>query len=210
MVAGPHKSTQAKMLSKVKAQNDNKRIKHLQRDLVQWVLNNPDKVSAMNDMIHNGQLDMYIHGQEADQKGQAPLLRRCNTWGKKGISDQKKVLFNGKHLASSSAKKLCKTSEDKDRMWIFITARKKSQPIAPNMTHQELWDLMDNRIVAVGDGAGSLVVVQDKVNYLQCGPWDTTQRSEEGLIIIQHRYIPSLKAHAFIHHLETSYFCITF
>ena len=68
MVAGPHKSTQAKILGKVKLQNESSKTKNLQENLVSWVLNNPDKVEAMSDMINNGQVDMYINGQVHDTK----------------------------------------------------------------------------------------------------------------------------------------------
>ena len=53
MSAGPRKSTQAKMLSKVKVQNESGKTKQLQRSMIQWVMDNPDKVEAMNDMITN-------------------------------------------------------------------------------------------------------------------------------------------------------------
>lgn len=122
MVAGPHKSTQARLSGKVKLQNESSKTKQLQRQMVQWVLNNPDKVEAMSDMINNGQVDMYIHGQVVDNNGQKPLLRSCISWVRISLSDKRKVLFNGKHMENSSSKKLAKPTTEEEKLWVFLTA----------------------------------------------------------------------------------------
>ena len=131
MVSGPHRATQARILSKVKVQNDGSKTKQLQKSMIQWVMDNPDKVEAMNDMITNGQVDMYIKGVVSDNMGSKEILRRCNSWGKIGLQDKKKVLFSGKHMPSAIAKKVAKSSEEKERLWVFMTARKKNMSLAP-------------------------------------------------------------------------------
>ena len=145
MVAGPHAKTQANMLGRVKVQNECIKKKTEQKTLVTWVLNNPEKCGTMSDLINNGQLDMYINGQLLDPKAQKPLLRKCHMWERVANEDQKRVLFNDKHMPSETAKKLARTTIDKSKLWVFLTARKKKGPINSNMTHQELWNLMDNR-----------------------------------------------------------------
>ena len=142
MVSGPHRATQARILSKVKVQNDGSKTKQLQKSMIQWVMDNPDKVEAMNDMITNGQVDMYIKGVVSDNMGSKEILRRCNSWGKIGLQDKKKVLFSGKHMPSAIAKQVAKSSEEKERLWVFMSARKKNESLAPNMTHSELWQLI--------------------------------------------------------------------
>ena len=129
---------------------------------------------------------MYINGQVLDTKSQKPLLRNCIMWDRVQVEDKKKVLFSGKHIQSSSAKKLAKTSLDKDKLWTFLTARQKKGPIAASMTHQELWTMMDNRINAVGGRSQHLIAENDKIAWDKCGPWDTSHRTNTGLVIVQH------------------------
>ena len=206
MVVGPHRGTQARMLSKVKVQNESGNTKRLQRSLIQWVMDNPNKAEAMNDIITNGQLDMYINGEVSDNMGSKPILRRCNSWGKISLHDIKKVLFSGKHMPSAVAKKVAKSTEQKERLWVFMSARKKNESLAPNMTHSELWQLMDTRITAVGPRQQSVIVEHDKIVYEKCGPWDTTQKTPQGLQLVCHRYLANLKAHALDHLFEPCYF----
>ena len=205
MVAGPHAKTQANMLGRVKVQNECIKKKNEQRTLVTWVLNNPDKCGALSDLIHNGQLDMYINGHINDPKAQKPLLRKCHMWERVANEDQKRVLFNDKHMPSETAKKLARTTIDKNKLWVFLTARKKKGPINSNMTHKELWNLMDNRIFAVGPRSQSLVVEKDHIVWEKCGPWDTSGRTENGQVVVQHRYIDECKAHALDHLFEPCY-----
>ena len=115
MVSGPHRATQARILSKVKVQNDGSKTKQLQKSMIQWVMDNPDKVEAMNDMITQGQLDMYIKGEVSDNMGSKQILRRCNSWGKISLHDKKKVLFSGKHMPSAVAKKVAKSTDERER-----------------------------------------------------------------------------------------------
>ena len=88
-------------------------------------------------------------------------------------------LTSCKTIQSSSAKKLAK--------WTFLTARQKKGPIPANMTHQELWAMMDNRINAVGPRSQYLVAENDHIVWDKCGPWDTSQRTDKGLVIVQHQ-----------------------